>query len=94
MIDTLEFSQRMTAAGMPDKTAQQLAHELLQALPAGETATKADLAELRTEIEKLRTDFSNLRTSFSNLKVWVLLIVGLGQVLPTLLQFIRSFFHS
>lgn len=83
MLDTLEFTRRMVAAGMPEQTAERLAHELHGALPESDVATKADWAELRTDIEKLRTDFANL-------KGWVLLIVGIGQVLPTLLQLFRG----
>jgi hypothetical protein len=90
MIDTLEFVRRMKESGMPDKTAEQLAHELRDALPESQAATKADLAELRAA---LTTEVEKLKTSFANLKVWVLLIVVVGQVLPTVLQFIRSFFH-
>jgi hypothetical protein len=116
MIDTLEFVRRMVESGMPDRTAQQLARELIESLPAGEVATKADLgvlkaellgemeklrSDVRTEIEKLRsdvrTDVANLKTSIANARtaviIWVAVFVVIAQVLPSLLQFIRSFSH-
>jgi hypothetical protein len=102
MLDTLEFARRMIEAGMPEKTAEALAHELRDALPESQAATKADLAEMRTEFEKLRTDVKadvggmrtdveKLRTDFANLKVWVLLIVIIGQVLPVLGKWLHWF---
>jgi len=102
MLDTLEFARRMIESGMPEKTAEALAHQLREALPEGQAATKADLAELRAELkseiaalrtdfEKLRGDFDKLRTDFANLKVWVLLIVIIGQLLPALGKWLRWF---
>ena len=113
MLDTLEFARRMIESGMPEKTAEALAHQLRAAIPEGQAATKTDLAELRTELktdlgelrtdfEKLRTevktdlgtmrtDVEKLRTDFANLKVWVLLIVIIGQVLPVLGRWLHWF---
>ena len=58
MLDTLEFTRRMMESGMPEQTATQLAHELRDILPESQAATKADLAELRSE---LKTDMGELR---------------------------------
>jgi hypothetical protein len=89
MLDTLEFARRMIEAGMPEQTAEALAHQLRDVLPESQAATKADLAEMRADFEKLRTDVEKLRTDFANLKVWVLLIVVIGQVIPVL----RAWLH-
>jgi flagellar biosynthesis/type III secretory pathway protein FliH len=125
MIDTLEFVRRMVESGMAEKTAEQLAHELREALPEGDVATKAfvksELAQLRseliTEMEKLRTELraaiAELRSEFqtdtaklrgdlqsglarmrSSIIVWVAIFVVFGQVLPSVLQFIRSLGHG
>lgn len=110
MIDTLEFARRMTDAGMPEGVAKALAHELRDGLPAGDLATKSDLAtaiaelktELKTDIAELRselkTDLGELKAelktaiadSRSSTIIWVAVFVGLGQVLPTVLQFLKA----
>jgi signal recognition particle GTPase len=98
MIDTLEFARRMIESGMSEQTAERLAHELRDVLPESQAVTKTNRTEfeklrteVRAEVEKVRTDVEKLRTDFANLKVWVLLIVGIGQVSPPLLQLARGF---
>lgn len=70
MLDTLGFARRMIASGMPEKTAEALAHALRAVLLESQAATKADLAdwrgELRTGFEKLRGEIGVLRMDFEN----------------------------
>ena len=95
MIDTLEFARRMIDAGMEERTARALAHELRDGLPAGDPATKTDLAglkaELKTDLADLRGDLkADIASARSSTIIWVAVFVGLGQVLPTLLQFFKG----
>jgi hypothetical protein len=55
-------------------------------------ATKADIAELRTE---LKSDIAALKTAIAESKstmiLWMVSVVFLGQILPSLLKFISQY---
>jgi ribosomal protein L29 len=63
-IDTLKFARRLTDAGMDPRQAEALVQGLSEA-DSSDFATKADIAEVKTEIADLRTE---LKTEIADLR--------------------------
>jgi hypothetical protein len=88
-IDTLNFVRRLTGAGMERQMAEAIVEGLAEA-DTSELATKADIADLRTE---LKSDIADLRVELKADKadlirfmmLQVIAIVGLGITLMKLL---------
>ena len=70
-VDTLKLKTRLSDSGMPEAQAQVLVEELDEALStaiARDTATKADVVELRAAIHGLEERFHGLEERFADLK--------------------------
>ena len=84
-IDTLKFARRLTDAGLSREAAEAIVEGLNEA-DLSELATKADIADLRTEIAGVRGEIKDLRADlYSRLWVMGLGIVGLTVALLRLL---------
>jgi hypothetical protein len=55
IVDGLKYQQSLRAAGIEAEQATKLAEALSQAISTGDLATKADIAELRTEMAALKS---------------------------------------
>lgn len=70
-VDTLKLKTRLSDSGMPEAQAQVLVEELDEALSTAitrDTATKADVVELRAAIHGLEERFHGLEERFAELK--------------------------
>lgn len=67
--DTLTTAKRLKEAGFTEPQAEALSAAIADSrqFDLTQLATKADLAELRTEFERLRVEFERLRVDFERL---------------------------
>lgn len=85
--DTLKYAEALKTAGVPDAQAKAQAEALADALRQGGMglATKADIAELKTE---LKADIAKLQTDIAWIK-WII-TGGVGlYVLRSIVEWIR-----
>ena len=75
LIDTLTLKTDLLEGGMPEPQAAAIVKALAQA-DTSQLATKADLADLRTEIEALRGDIKMLRWMGGVILAFQLLMFG------------------
>jgi hypothetical protein len=78
-LDTLQFSKRLTKAGLK----KEIAEELSAAFKENQTeslenlATKQDLREVKLEINGLRQEINNLEHKLT-VKIFVMLLIAVG----------------
>lgn len=75
LIDTLTLKTELLDGGMPEPQAAAIVKALASA-DTSQLATKADLADLRTEIEVLRGDIKMLRWMGGVILAFQLLMFG------------------
>jgi hypothetical protein len=72
LFDTLKLAQRLEAAGMPPRQAQETASAFAETM-TGDIVTRQDLqlavAELRSEIEKIRSEIAEAK---SEIRGWLI----------------------
>jgi len=83
--DTLKFSNRLKAAGVPDKQAEAEAEALAEVLEVNlkELATKEDVLLVRKDLEGLETRFNDKLTMLEQrmtIKLGGLIVVAVGGV--------------
>ena len=92
LIDTLEFKTGLLNGGMPEAQASAIVAALANA-DTGQLATKADLAEVRTEIGALRAKI-NGKIGALNGKVNLLLAFNTPLLIAVIALLWKSFFAA